>query len=261
MAAAASAPATSSDDPVIYFTLIDFLLQIIFCSLMLFVVFQHTTLARMRQPDSAPGWVQDPLYLPLMRDMTPFITLQKDQELRELLRHLKDRNALEQFLDFLRSNPDSLQLTGQVTAQLMAQCRAHPAACQRFGTLTAAELGQLAALKPTTTPAAQGLHGAGKPPCLAGDPALFSVDAYDDRLVVTGISALGVSTLKAHRLTLKQGQIIRKNDVLTMLSPLNRAECRYAIRYVKRGDSEDMRHLTEQAVHPSIVRGAAGESR
>jgi hypothetical protein len=257
MSAVRSAPASSSDDPVIYFTLIDFLLQIIFCSLMLFMVFQHSSVAHARQqanaPAGPPDWVQDPLYLPLMRDMTPFITVKKDRELRELLQRLKDHDALKQFLNFLRSNPDSLRV--------LEQCRANPTACQRFGTLTVDEIGELAAPQPATTPAVETRHGAGKPPCLAGDPALLSVDAYDDRLVVTGISALGARSLKAHRLALRAGQIIRKSEVLATLAPLNRAECRYAIRYVKRGDSEDMRHLTEQAVHPSIVRGAAGAPR
>ena len=254
MPSVSGAPANSSDDPVIYFTLIDFLLQVIFCSLMLFVVFQHT--AHARRPESRPGWVEDPVYLPLVRDMTPFITIKKDAELRELLRRLKDQGALERFLDYLRSNPDTERLT--------QQCRAHPEACQRFTAMTAEELEHLAASPPeelAAQPHRAGGLGAGKPPCLAGDPALFTVDAYDDWLVVAAISAQGAATLKEHRLALRAGQIIPKKDVAATLLPLFKAECRYAIRYVQRGDSEEMRHLTEQAVHPAIVRGAAGATR
>jgi hypothetical protein len=240
------APASSSDDPVIYFTLIDFLLQVIFCSLMLFVVFQHS--AHARRPESRPGWVEDPVYLPLVRDMTPFITIKKDAELRELLRRLKDQGALERFLDYLRSNPLPVQLT--------QQCQISPAACQRFAAMTAAELEHLAATEPEAADAAPRHGGNGKPPCLSGDPALFTVDAYDDWLVVSGISAQGAQTLKQRRMSLRAAQIIPKKDVPATFSPLIRAECRYAIRYIQRGDSEEMRHLTEQAVHPAIVRGA-----
>jgi hypothetical protein len=225
-----------NDDPVIYFTLIDFLVQIIFCAVILLVVLQHRSHAR---PDSGrPGWVDDPVTLPLMRDMTPFITIKKDEELRELLQRLKDGDALAQFLEFLRSTPEPFKL--------MEQCRAHPEACRRLGTMTASELGRL---------------GTGKPPCQTGDPPLFSVDAYDDRLVVTAIPEAGATTLKTHRVALQPQQIIPKADVPAVLSPLSMPGCRYAIRYVKRGDSEDMRHVTEQAVHLSIVRPAAGERR
>jgi hypothetical protein len=236
MPPASATSGNASDDPVIYFTLIDFLLQVIFFSLMLFVVLQHVGHAP--QENQRPGWVDDPVNLPLMRDMTPFVTIKKEAELRELLRLLKDRGALDQFLDYLRQNPDPLRF--------MEQCRAHPEACRRFGAMTASDLGRL---------------GAGKPACLAGDPALLSVDAYDDRLVVTSISAAGASQLRERRLALRPRQVILKSEVTALLSPLALPGCRYTIRYVKRGDSEDMRHLTEQSLHLSIVRGAAGEPR
>jgi hypothetical protein len=233
----------SGNDPIIYFTLIDFLIQIIFCVVFAFVVFQaldqhrkdqeRSEREKLKQMAELPGWVRDPVYLPLLRDMTPFITIKNERKLRELLEMLKKQGALEQFLKFLKETREPFAL--------IEQCLNHPDACERFGSLTPSEVGKF-------------MKGVGLPPCLRTMDRLFEADVFDDRLEVRSVSLVGRKVLGENQVQLTVGDVILKPEIRLRLAGLKKPDCMHYFSYIKKGDSEDMRHTIEQVLRPAIVR-------
>ncbi len=223
--------ASRQDDPILYFTLIDFLTQIIFFGIFALIIFQSGARKEVA-PRKLPAQSTDPVYYPDLRGLQPLIAADQVQEVRELLSRLQDKGALEQLLSFLRQRPEAFAL--------ITQCLDHPQACRKFSAMNAADIGKL--------------MGTGKPPCLTEADRLFAVEAFDDRLVVTGIYEKERHILTENNVLLTVGDVIPKSEIVSRLSGLNKAACRHYIQYVKRGDSEDMRHVVEQVVRPNIVR-------
>lgn len=223
-----------SEDPIIYFSLIDFLIQLIFFTLFLFVV------SVSRNTDQLPtslGWVKDPIYWPKLNDLSPFIKESQQEQIKELAKKFKDKKLLEEFLNFLKHNPDPLgslqwikDKPTDVTKKFVDVCISHPDACKRLSEMNEDQLKKFTGLS---------IYKAN---CLNGKD-VFIVNAYDDRLEVSSIG--DESELVKIGMPLKVNQVILKSEVRKTFSRLSGKECAYRIGYIKKGDSEDMRHLAE----------------
>ena len=226
----------NKDDPIIYFTLIDFLIQIIFFTLFIAVVYVSGSQKSKAIPEEL-GWVTNEIYWPMLNDLTPFIKQSQQDEIKKLLKVFQDNNALEEFLAYIKNKPNLSALFKSLNGippdtakKIIEWCNANPDACTRF------------AFSSTT-----------KPSCLSGAP-LFDVNAYDDRLVIAKINNL--NELSKLRVALRVGEVIPKNMIHAKFinfsdSALN---CVYRIKYNKKGDSEDMRHATEVDLRLNIIR-------
>jgi len=228
--------ARGHDDPILYFTLIDFLTQIIFFGIFALIIFQSGARKEVA-PQKLPAQSTDPVYYIDLRDLQPNITADQVKEVRELLSRLLEKGAMEQLLKFLQERPDAFALINQ--------CLNHPQACGKFGSMSAREMDKLA--------------GVGKPPCLTEKDRLFTADAFDDRLVVTHIEDRERHILTENNVQLTEGESIPKTEIISRLHGLTRPTCIHYIQYVKRGDSEDMRHVVEQVLRPHIVRPSGAQ--
>jgi hypothetical protein len=229
-------PRVARDDPLVYFTLIDFLTQIIFFGIFALIIFQSGARKEVA-PEKLPAQSTHPVYYLNLRDLQPSITADQVQEVRELLSRLQEKGAMERLLKFLQQRPDAFAL--------IRQCLDHPQECEKFSTLSTADIGKLL--------------GVGKPPCLTEADRLFAVDAYSDRLVVTEIYEKERHVLTENNVSLTVDEVIPKSEIVSRLSGLNKATCRHYIQYMRRDDSEDMRHVVEQVVRPNIIRPRGSE--
>lgn len=114
MLASESASGRKKDDPIIFFTLIDFLVQLIFFGLLIVVVFvvREDPLDR-----SDRVWAKQPKYLPVIDSASPYIHADKAKELEELLRRLSP-DQISNIAKILKARP------------FAEYCAANSAACE-----------------------------------------------------------------------------------------------------------------------------------
>lgn len=160
-----------SEDPIIYFTLIDFLVQLIFLTLFIFVALRASEISK-----PSPPWLDDPDYLPLINEaLTPYINGESAKTLAKLLKELfereKGQETLAKLLDFLRLNERPLETLGacardpSVCTALIAQCKSSPKSCEVLAAMPASKFGEIGNDK-----------GAGKPHCLPStNRVLFTI--------------------------------------------------------------------------------------
>lgn len=150
-----------SEDPIIYFTLIDFLVQLIFLALFIFVVLRVSEVSKPNPP-----WLDDPDYLPLINEaLTPYINGESAKTLAKLLKELFEREngqeTLAKLLAFLQLNDKPLETLEACTRNpsvcnsLIVRCNANPKSCAVLAAMPPSEFGGIGSEK-----------GAGKPHCL-----------------------------------------------------------------------------------------------
>jgi hypothetical protein len=229
---------TKSDDPIIYFTLIDFLVQLIFLAIFLVVALQ----ASQRGPEPAQGqpppWVADPAYVPLLNEgVGPFI---RDDDARDLLRLLKaiyDEKLLEPLLAFLTKTPNPLAVlkscsTDPATcSQILSRCTKFPDSCEALAGMSDSKFGVIG-------------QGEGKPQCRdrSGKSArLFTV--YGEigpagaLYRIEDISAFGMVSTKEAGIDIANGVVYDKSGFRRVFLPFTVKKCAHVVHYIDRTDS------------------------
>jgi hypothetical protein len=65
---------------------------------------------------------------------------------------------------------------------------------------------------------------------------------------------VGRKVLGENQVQLTVGDVILKPEIRLRLAGLKKPDCMHYFSYIKKGDSEDMRHTIEQVLRPAIVR-------
>jgi hypothetical protein len=226
----------SGDDPIIYFTLIDFLLQLVFLGIFAFVV--SKALAR-DDHAGVPNWVYEPQYLPLLNDtLSPFIRADEADKLRGLLEGLREKpGLLDKFLEFLATHPRPLELLNQCSADpatctaVLSRCSTQKQSCANLATMSDEEFSRI-------------LGGSGKPFCrkTEGRRALFLVTGFEDEakrrvLRISEISDFAREPLTLQGIRLTEGTVFSPESFEKFFAPLERLPCAHVIRYRALSDS------------------------
>jgi hypothetical protein len=226
----------AADDPVIYFTLIDFLLQLVFLGLFAFVL--SKTLAQDKR-DEPPSWVFQPQYLPLLNDtLSPFIRADNAEKLRELLEGLRAKEGLlEKFLEFLATHPRPLEILSQCAADpatcsaVLTRCNTQRQACANLAAMSDDDFSKI-------------LGGSGKPFCRKSEDrrALFLVTGLEDEsknriLRVSEVSDFAAAELGKAGIQLTNQLDYSPQSFESAFGPLDALECVHVVRYRPLSDS------------------------
>lgn len=222
-----------SEDPIIYFTLIDFLVQLIFLALFIFVVLRVSEVSK-----PTPPWLDDPDYLPLINEaLTPYINGESAKTLAELLKELFERDGgqetLAKLLDFLRLNDKPLETLKacardpSVCNSIIARCNASPKSCEVLAAMPLPVFGAIGSEK-----------GAGKPHCLPlKTRALFTLTSTRVGEIIsfdlsnTNNTKEAESYLRELNLDGKSQLRLSLTEFTARFSPLISKPCQHTIRY------------------------------
>ena len=189
-----------SDDQVVFLTLVDFLLQLIFFGLFLFVVIQARQQEAAEGVKKLPSWVLKEEFLPFIDGLTPWVNADKAKELTDLLKTLYEKNLLADVLQFLRTNSQPIKH--------LKFCSASPDLCK--GIIRHCEID----IKDCEAFAGKG-RSLGLPPCIPQPPrALMSVvlrrdDGVSEPYIeISGITPQGREVFLENEIAIKQGEIL-----------------------------------------------------
>jgi len=225
----------SADDPIIYFTLIDFLIQLLFFGLFIFVVWSALGNDSRTQ---LPSWVFDKQYAPLInKDLSPFIRANEAKELSAVLNEIdKTPGLLDQLLKFLQKTTDPIALlefcskNQESCVSLIGRCDENPKSCEVLSEMSDERFAALGA-------------GTGKPFCEkgAGARTLFTVVGLDTQrggvLVIKDITALGSRVLEVENIQIPSNESLTVENFKELVAPFNRKNCVHVVRYRAESDS------------------------
>jgi hypothetical protein len=240
------------DDPIVLFSLVDFLIQLIVLGLFAAVLFALIVESKEQESrkleEAIPVWVKDPAYLPLLKGMSPMVDAENAKELAKLLQAVHEKGLLEDLVKFLNSAADPLKAIRNCAENpkqceaILLQCNANRAVCDRLASTDAKRLADI--LK----------NSLGRPPCIATPPRhLFKVVARDGdgevgrHYEVLQITAEGQSWLKRLGVPLVVGQHFAPGEVSRLFKGFDPAilQCAHFVQYVREADSERMRAALE----------------
>lgn len=260
-----SQPTRLNDDPIIYFTLIDFLVQLLFFGLFIFVVIEYGNSAdgRIRASVDSNEWAifqKLKINLPFFQGMAELVPADTQQAMLDALKKLEDENLLDEFLDFVVNFEDPLPLFQlcaadmKLCASLIKQCKGHPNECRRFAEADQSGIGRM-------------MRGLGTPPCREDKKSLFSISASgsglpgeDGSFQVLNVSPAGKEVLSQFGIQLFPGQLFSKDLAKVAFSKFTIAAsvCHHYIDYIADTDSESMRHIMEGPFYLRIKRPLTG---
>jgi hypothetical protein len=240
----------SADDPIIYFTLIDFLIQLLFFGLFIFVVWSALgTESRAR----LPNWVFDKQYAPLInKDLSPFIRANEAKELSAVLNEIgKTPGLLDRLLIFLKQTTDPIALLDfcaenkESCISLIGRCDKNPKSCDVLTEMSDERFAALGA-------------GTGKPFCEKGERArtLFTVVGLDTSsggvLVIKDVTAVGARVLEQEKIAVPLNENLTVERFRGLVVPFNKKPCVHVVRYSAESDSLKLSDSVYQSF--SVVR-------
>lgn len=221
---------------MIYFTLIDFLLQLVFLGLFVFVI---TSLSPDGDSKKPPGWVFQEQYLPLLNDgLSPFIRANEADELRRVLENInKTPGLLESLLNFLQStkNPrDFLVYCAKNPSScsgVLGRCEASPRTCKALVDMSDRDFDAIGG-------------GAGKPFCISVNKSrsLFTLTGKSNELGagflhIDEISEVGHAALQSEGISVIPNQEFTPDEFRKTFAALGQKNCVHVIKYRARSDS------------------------
>jgi len=215
-------------DSIVFLTLIDFLLQLIFFGLFI-TVWYSSYQAQQEKGDRALSKYSRnaEVVVPTLEGIGPFLKASNVEAIKELFKTLKSDIELKRLVE-------ALQLwTPKELVEFM----------------DSAKKGGVDLNDPETKRRLiSAVGGFGRPPCLAnqGRKAIIELTAYDDRVELTKIYDVGSSIFQSLAPELKEGQIIEKSRIEAAFSAFKKKECNYYVYYVRKTDSESIRRLVER---------------
>jgi hypothetical protein len=228
---------SKSDDPIIYFTLIDFLLQLIFLAIFLTVALN--VVEEGSQPDSSapPHWVFDKKYLPLINEsISPFIRADDAEKLRRLLDDINKRGLLEPLLTFLAATREPLATLEicsrepRLCTAILSRCKESPDSCKALSEMTSSKFAKLGS-------------GAGKPICFdeSGRGRIFTVIGFGTgnapKFRLSEVTPYGARVLLEAGVAVGPGVTLNKGEFLSRFQSFARKDCVHVVRYMAESDS------------------------
>ncbi|MDG1454008.1 MAG: hypothetical protein P8Q17_06205 [Methylophilaceae bacterium] len=206
------------DNDIVYLTLIDFLIQLIFFSLFVFVIFNKPPSSN-APIYSAPKWVNDKIYAPILEGFGPFIRVENVKKFEEIWKYLKSQKDLDNLLEALKyaKTTDELKRSADLVS--------------KGGGVEKVEkkiIGKKSCLKDGST------------------TSIFSFDAYDTFIRVNSISDIGKQLLQANGINIKEGQRVNKSEIRNKFFKFFNNNCVYYVDYIRHTDSEQMRNEVEK---------------
>ena len=220
---------SKNDDPIIFFTLIDFLIQLLFVCLLVFAAY----ISKSYDENDFPDWTRDPIYLPvIIDDLSPYITKEYAEKLAILLKRVHPEK-LDEVLRILSSMSISQldAVTKKCTAggvdcsKILGICSADPEFCQAvIGANQVARQRFRESQKPTCEAERTGPH-----------VAILSVTGMNSDS--TGIPVFIISNIRFPDIVsrinsgITQGMTIPLSKIGTVLNDFRRADCVYYVEY------------------------------
>jgi len=243
-----------SDDPIIFFTLIDFLVQLLFFALLIFTVHNFKSQAIQNTTVLVPG--SPDVYAILIDGLSPYVRAEKSEQLKELLQKMWEKGLLEDFVRFVNRVEDPLSV--------MKTCAANPNVCESVLKKCAGNTDFCERLAGADEPSIKRMLGAlGNPPCeAAGARSLFTIIARDGPpgrdgfYEISSTTPLGRARLAAAGIVVANGELLSKaqfTERFKLLHP-KQLKCAHFVSYVKQSDSESLRFEVEKTFTPIIAR-------
>jgi hypothetical protein len=239
-----------AEDPIIFFTLIDFLIQLLLLGLFSASVWAfHAAKAEKQasQIKELPAWTREQQYLPILEGLSPLVNAENAKELTELLQRL-DEDALKALVKFLSASDDPLQVfrfCAENTARckaLLNQCARSDKLCENFANSDPEKLQSLLNRAP------------GRPACIESKPrSLFTLLATSDGIKgervyeVTAVSDVGRVWFEKMGVSLSVRQNIKDAQFADLFGPFSpkKIGCVHFIDYRSKTDSDSMRREVE----------------
>ncbi len=249
---------SKSNDSIIYLTLIDFLFQLIFFGIFLFVTYAsvqdslHEKIKKYKISDQALVEVIDGL--------GPFIKASNVDLLVKFLKQLKSADDLSLILENLKliqSQKEFNEFIKKISKNGLLNSQSDKTALYDFLN----EIDDPEQLKKLNTAIKYSggisklnekiLAGMGKVSCFSSGSreSIMEIEAYDKFIKVVYISDQGKGILLDKNMNLKIGDEIDKDSIAIKLQPLYDKNCAYFVKYIRKTDSESIRLAVEKNVY------------
>ena len=229
---------SKSDDPIIYFTLIDFLVQLIFLAIFLTVALQAAQRGSEPPEGEPPPWVIDPAYFPLLNEgVGPFIRDDDASDLLTFLKKVYDEKLLEPLLAFLTKTQNPLAVLKGCAAnpsacsQVLSRCSEFPDSCKALAGMSSAKFKEIG-------------QGEGRPQCrdaLGKSTRLFTVygeiGPSGGRYRIEDVSAFGMVSMKEAGIEVGNGVVYDEAGFRRVFRPFEKKKCGHVVRYIDTTDS------------------------
>lgn len=238
---------SKSDDPIIYFTLIDFLVQLIFLAIFLTVALQASQRGSEPPQGQPPPWVIDPAYFPLLNEgVGPFIRNDDAKELLNFLKKVYDERLLEPLLAFLAKTQNPLavlkgcSIDPSACSQVLSRCSKFPDSCKALAEISDSKFGAIG-------------QGEGRPQCRDSSgksPRLFTVygeiGPSGGRYRIEDVSAFGMVSMKEAGIDVGNGVVFDRLGFSRVFRPFKEKKCVHVVRYIDRTDSNGQANIVRE---------------
>ena len=247
-----------ADDSIIYITLIDFLMQLIFFGIFLFVSLvsvQNSLLDKIKQYQ-----ISNQVLVEILDGLGPFIKASNVDLLVKFLNQLNSPSDLKYLIDALKSNKSPEEFTSmmkkmnelgfnkdaqnnKIILELLKEI-SDPEQAKKLLVLIK-NSGGLSKLNDKVQ------SGMGKISCFSSGSRepIMEIEAYDSFIKIISISDAGKTIIDSKQMKIKIGDQISKELIATNLAPLYDKDCAYFVKYIRRTDSESIRNVVEKSVY------------
>ena len=247
----------NKSDNVVYITLVDFLIQLIFLGVLLFVAYsnvQDNLRDRIKKYEMSDGFL-----IEVLDGLGPFIRVSNFEILKKFLEKLKSPNDLKYLIASLKEAKSSEEINNIIQQLKRAGYFNSTTDKETFKRFIESvdDIDQLKRLLLQIKNAGDlkrfndKVSGMGKVSCFASGSkeSIMSVEAYDTYIKIVDISSEGKRIFSEKNMHLVLNDSIQKSDIVTKLRPLLDKDCAYYVTYIRKTDSENMRRTVESSVY------------
>lgn len=222
-----------SEDPIIYFTLIDFLVQLIFFGLFIFVAYK---LVEREDPSLTPQYPS----VPIINELGPYVSADAARDLVAIIKKIyndgRGAETLEKLLNFLRLADKPIKTLSacleqpQICQAVVTRCEKYPSSCRALGTMSDDSFKTIGIDK-----------GAGKPHCAVKDRILFTLTSNRSsdglNFQISDVSPEAEDALSTVGVQIANNTQLSPLEFSARFLPLTKKECQHTIRYVDKVNS------------------------
>jgi hypothetical protein len=211
-------------DSIVFFTLIDFLAQLLFFGVLLFV--WNLGAGDDKKPNKVIEKFRDPIYVPVLEGVGPFIHEKNVELLTRLFKTIKSDAELRALVEALQAMPPAK------LNEFVERAKIHgkdPSDSEVWKTI---------------------LSGFGRPPCIQDGwkRPIMELTAFDDRIVVSQIFEDGKEAVSRLAPEFRPGTVLERSRIADSLRKFRNNQCNYYIQYTRNTDSEHIRRQVEQGL-------------
>jgi len=199
-------------DSIVFFTLIDFLVQLLFFGMLLFVWNNNK--------------YSDPKYFPVMEGIGPFMNEGNIDLLTRLFKNIKSDAELKKLVEALQLMPPEKLKEFVDSAVSRGKNTSDPEVWKTI------------------------LSGFGRPPCLQDGwkRPIMELTAFDDRVVISQIFDDGRAFVSQLAPEFRPGTVLERTKIADSLRRFRNSQCNYYVQYTRNTDSEYIRRQVEQGL-------------